>query len=208
MNLTVDEPRSLCLSSRCAPNDSLILCTLTLRFFYENFFNPARSEARKTFWLISFPSTIRARPIRSSSTHLRCPPTDFLSRASELIITSSSKSSARGSCSPARSRAGGCRCGMTPGSGRSSARRIGSTWSSAIRGKHRDRTAVGSCRVRTSRSRSSNACWRHQVSMPLGGISITAEFAAHEVTAPGEQVLIDIDMTRAVLIDPQTDKVI
>jgi multiple sugar transport system ATP-binding protein len=47
-----------------------------------------------------------------------------------------------------------------------------------------------------------------QVSMPLGGISITAEFAAHEVTAPGEQVRIDIDMTRAVLIDPQTDKVI
>ncbi len=49
---------------------------------------------------------------------------------------------------------------------------------------------------------------RVQVSMPLGGTSITAEFAAHEVTAPGEQVLIDIDMTRAVLIDPQTDKVI
>jgi len=49
---------------------------------------------------------------------------------------------------------------------------------------------------------------RVQVSMPLGGISITAEFAAHEVTAPGERVRIDIDMTRAVLIDPQTDKVI
>jgi len=49
---------------------------------------------------------------------------------------------------------------------------------------------------------------RVQVSMPLGGSSITAEFAAHEVTAPGEQVRIDIDMTRAVLIDPQTDKVI
>ena len=32
--------------------------------------------------------------------------------------------------------------------------------------------------------------------------------AAHEVTAPGEQVRIDIDMTRVVLIDPQTDKVI
>jgi hypothetical protein len=44
--------------------------------------------------------------------------------------------------------------------------------------------------------------------MPFGGSSITAEFAAHEVTAPGEQVRIDIDMTRAVLIDPQTDKVI
>jgi multiple sugar transport system ATP-binding protein len=49
---------------------------------------------------------------------------------------------------------------------------------------------------------------RVQVSMPLGGSSITAEFAAHEVTAPGEQIRIDIDMTRAVLIDPQTDKVI
>jgi multiple sugar transport system ATP-binding protein len=49
---------------------------------------------------------------------------------------------------------------------------------------------------------------RVQVSMPLGGSNITAEFAAHEVTAAGEQVRIDIDMTRAVLIDPQTDKVI
>ena len=49
---------------------------------------------------------------------------------------------------------------------------------------------------------------RVHVSMPLGGSSITAEFAAHEVTAPGEQVRIDIDMTRSVLIDPQTDKVI
>jgi multiple sugar transport system ATP-binding protein len=49
---------------------------------------------------------------------------------------------------------------------------------------------------------------RVQVSMPLGGNSITAEFAAHEVTAPGEQVRIDIDMIRAILIDPQTDKVI
>ena len=49
---------------------------------------------------------------------------------------------------------------------------------------------------------------RVQVNMLLGGTSITAEFAAHEVTAPGEQVRIDIDMTRAVLIDPQTDKVI
>ena len=49
---------------------------------------------------------------------------------------------------------------------------------------------------------------RVQVNMPLGESSITAEFAAHEVTASGEQVRIDIDMTRAVLIDPQTDKVI
>src|SRR5215475_2762921 len=49
---------------------------------------------------------------------------------------------------------------------------------------------------------------RVQVSMPLGGTSITAEFATHEVTAPGERVRIDIDMTRAVLIDPRTDKVI
>ena len=49
---------------------------------------------------------------------------------------------------------------------------------------------------------------RVQVSMLLGGTRITAEFAAHEVTAPGEQVRIDIDMTRAVLIDPQSDKVI
>ena len=49
---------------------------------------------------------------------------------------------------------------------------------------------------------------RMQATMPLGGVSIVAELAAHDVSRPGEQTHIDIDMTRAVIIDPATDKVI
>jgi multiple sugar transport system ATP-binding protein len=47
-----------------------------------------------------------------------------------------------------------------------------------------------------------------QVTMPLGGASIVAEFDAHDVSRPGEKTHIDIDMTRAVIIDPETEKVI
>jgi multiple sugar transport system ATP-binding protein len=49
---------------------------------------------------------------------------------------------------------------------------------------------------------------RVHVTFPLGGTSAVAELAAHEVGAPGEKTHIDIDMTRAVIIDPQTDKVV
>ncbi|MBI2720285.1 MAG: sn-glycerol-3-phosphate ABC transporter ATP-binding protein UgpC [Rhizobiales bacterium] len=49
---------------------------------------------------------------------------------------------------------------------------------------------------------------RVHVNMPLGGTSIIAEFAAHDVTAPGERTTIDIDMNRAILIDPQSETVI
>jgi len=49
---------------------------------------------------------------------------------------------------------------------------------------------------------------RMQVNVPLGGTSVTAEFAAHDVSAPGEKTSIDIDMTRAILIDPKTETVI
>ncbi len=49
---------------------------------------------------------------------------------------------------------------------------------------------------------------RVQATMPLGGTSIIAELAAHDVSRPGERTEIDIDMTRAVIIDPQTEKVI
>jgi multiple sugar transport system ATP-binding protein len=49
---------------------------------------------------------------------------------------------------------------------------------------------------------------RLQVTMPLGGASIVAEFDAHDVSRPGEKTHIDIDMTRAVIIDPETEKVI
>ena len=49
---------------------------------------------------------------------------------------------------------------------------------------------------------------RVQATMPLGGASIIAELAAHDVSRPGEKTEIDIDMTRAVIIDPQTEKVL
>jgi multiple sugar transport system ATP-binding protein len=49
---------------------------------------------------------------------------------------------------------------------------------------------------------------RVQATMPLGGTSIVAELAAHDVSRPGEKTEIDIDMTRAVIIDPETEKVI
>ena len=43
---------------------------------------------------------------------------------------------------------------------------------------------------------------------PFGGQSIVAEFAAHDVQRAGEEAIIEIDMARAVLIDPQTEKII
>ncbi len=49
---------------------------------------------------------------------------------------------------------------------------------------------------------------RLQVTMPLGGASIVAELDAHDISRPGERTHIDIDMTRAVIIDPGTEKVI
>jgi multiple sugar transport system ATP-binding protein len=49
---------------------------------------------------------------------------------------------------------------------------------------------------------------RVQATMPLGGASIIAELAAHDVSRPGERTEIDIDMTRAVIIDPTTEKVL
>ena len=49
---------------------------------------------------------------------------------------------------------------------------------------------------------------RVQVTMPLGGGSIVAELGAHDVSKPGEKAHIDLDMTRAVIIDPETENVI
>ena len=49
---------------------------------------------------------------------------------------------------------------------------------------------------------------RVQATMPLGGASIIAELSAHDVSRPGERTGIDIDMTRAVIIDPKTETVI
>ena len=49
---------------------------------------------------------------------------------------------------------------------------------------------------------------RVHVNLPLGGASIVAELAAHEASRPGEKMDIDIDMTRAIIIDPKTEHVI
>jgi multiple sugar transport system ATP-binding protein len=46
------------------------------------------------------------------------------------------------------------------------------------------------------------------VTLPLGGTSIVADLAAHDVSKPGEKTHIDIDMTRAIVIDPATERVI
>ena len=46
------------------------------------------------------------------------------------------------------------------------------------------------------------------VTLPLGGTSVVAELAAHDVSKPGEQIHVDIDLSRAILIDAVTEKVI
>jgi multiple sugar transport system ATP-binding protein len=48
---------------------------------------------------------------------------------------------------------------------------------------------------------------RSFVSFRVGGATVTAEFDAHAVSRPGETVPVDFDMNRAVLIDPETDRV-
>ena len=49
---------------------------------------------------------------------------------------------------------------------------------------------------------------RVHVTAPVGGISIVAELGAHDVSRPGEKMDLDIDMNRAVVIDPQSGKVL
>ncbi|HTO83321.1 MAG TPA: sn-glycerol-3-phosphate ABC transporter ATP-binding protein UgpC [Methylomirabilota bacterium] len=49
---------------------------------------------------------------------------------------------------------------------------------------------------------------RTYITFPLGGKSVMAEVEPHDVQAPGEAIVIDIDMNRAVIIDPETDRVL
>ncbi len=49
---------------------------------------------------------------------------------------------------------------------------------------------------------------RLHVTLPMGGTSIIAELEVQDVSGPGQQITIDIDMTRVILIDPQTEAVI
>jgi len=49
---------------------------------------------------------------------------------------------------------------------------------------------------------------RTYATFALGGTPAVAELQAHDVTQTGQRVELAIDMNRAVLIDPQTDRVI
>jgi multiple sugar transport system ATP-binding protein len=49
---------------------------------------------------------------------------------------------------------------------------------------------------------------RSHITFPLGGVSAVAEIDVHQVNTHGEEIRIDIDMNRAVLIDPQSERVI
>ena len=49
---------------------------------------------------------------------------------------------------------------------------------------------------------------RTYISVPLGGVAATAEMEPHDINRVGESIGIDIDMNKAILIDPETNKVI
>jgi len=49
---------------------------------------------------------------------------------------------------------------------------------------------------------------RTYITFPLGGTSVMAEVEPHDVQKPGDPITIDLDLNRAVLIDPHTNRVI
>jgi multiple sugar transport system ATP-binding protein len=49
---------------------------------------------------------------------------------------------------------------------------------------------------------------RTYITFALGGIAVMAEVAPHDVQKPGDPIKIDLDLNRAVLIDPHTNRVI
>jgi multiple sugar transport system ATP-binding protein len=49
---------------------------------------------------------------------------------------------------------------------------------------------------------------RAYITFPLGGVPTVAELEPHDVQRPGERIDVDVDMNRAVLIDPETNRVI
>jgi multiple sugar transport system ATP-binding protein len=49
---------------------------------------------------------------------------------------------------------------------------------------------------------------RSFVSFRLGGAEVTAEVGAHDVTRPGEAMAVALDLSRAALIDPETERVL
>ena len=48
---------------------------------------------------------------------------------------------------------------------------------------------------------------RLHVTFPFGGASAVAELEAHDASAPCEKLTLDIDMTRAIVIDPTSGRV-
>jgi multiple sugar transport system ATP-binding protein len=69
-------------------------------------------------------------------------------------------------------------------------------------------TAAGHVRIETSVELIQPTGSRTYITFPLGGVSVMAEVEPHEVQKPGEPMAIDLDMNRAVLIDPRTNRVI
>jgi multiple sugar transport system ATP-binding protein len=49
---------------------------------------------------------------------------------------------------------------------------------------------------------------KSHVTFPLGGVSVVAEVDVHDVRLPRERIALDINMTRAIIIDPKSEKVI
>jgi multiple sugar transport system ATP-binding protein len=49
---------------------------------------------------------------------------------------------------------------------------------------------------------------RTYITFALGGTAVMAEVAPHDVQKPGDPIRIDLDLNRAVLIDPDTNRVI
>jgi multiple sugar transport system ATP-binding protein len=68
--------------------------------------------------------------------------------------------------------------------------------------------AAGTARVESTVELVQPTGTRTYVTFPLGGEPIMAELGAHDVGKPGERLAVDIDMRRAVLIDPPSGKVI
>jgi multiple sugar transport system ATP-binding protein len=68
--------------------------------------------------------------------------------------------------------------------------------------------AAGHVRVQTTVELIQPTGSRTYVTFPLGGVSVMAEVEAHEVRRPGEPLAVDLDMNRAVLIDPRSNRVL
>ena len=49
---------------------------------------------------------------------------------------------------------------------------------------------------------------RTYATFDLSGVAVMAELRAHDVNQPGEQIDLQVDMNRAIVIDPATDLVI